>query len=100
MAHFLNSGFYQNAGFYQAVIYQGDEDFWVALYDIRRRLRENHTALEADLLLESDEAGPDAAQRLLGEQLGLAPIEAWAPVATRYGQGWRALFGSDVRAAA
>ena len=94
MAHLLNPGFYQ------AVIHQHNEGFWIALYDTRRSLRENHTALEADLLLESDEAGPEAAQRLLREQLGLAPIEAWKPVTTRYGQGWRALFGADIRAAA
>ncbi|MGL6236686.1 MAG: hypothetical protein ACRC20_15250 [Segniliparus sp.] len=94
MAHFMNSGFYQ------AVIHQDNEGFWIALYDTRRSLRENQTALEADLLLESDEAGPEAAQSILREQLGLAPIEPWQPVTTRYGQGWRALFGADVRSAA
>ena len=87
-------------GFYKTVVHQDKEGFWIALYDTRRELRDNHTALEADLLLESGGASLDEAQTLLREQLGLTPLEAWEPVATRYGHGWRAICGAELRSVA
>jgi hypothetical protein len=85
---------------YHVIVHQDEKGFWIALYDTQRGLRENRTALEADLLLESDNATPDQVQSVLLDQFGLVPLDVWELVTTRYGQGWQAPFGSAMRAIA
>ncbi|ADG97062.1 hypothetical protein Srot_0580 [Segniliparus rotundus DSM 44985] len=90
----------EDPALYQVIVHHDETGFWIALYDTQRGLRENRTALEADLLLDSEDAAPDQVQAVLLEQFGLVPLDAWELVTSRYGQGWQAPFGSAMRAIA
>jgi hypothetical protein len=85
-------------GFYHVIAQPYEDGIWIALYDTRRSLRGDRTALEAELLLHADDAdvNTDGILLLLRDQLGLAPLQTWQPVTTRYGHGWQALFGTQV----